>query len=126
MAIEIHRVIFSKKQLADMSKDERVLLLLMGHATNEINVLSKFILMMRKDDPPTQIEDFTEGGQIFIVMRVLIGKLHEAWELFRTRAQSNKNIADTYLKALDDEGTNGTQGIKYLLWKEECRDGNPK
>jgi hypothetical protein len=52
MAVEIHRVIFAKKQLAEMPKEERSLLLLMGHATNELNVLSKFILMMRKDDPP--------------------------------------------------------------------------
>ena len=75
MAIEIHRLIFAKTQLADIPKTERSLLLLMGHATNEMNVLSKFILMMRKDDPPTQIEDFAEGGQIFIIMRILIGKL---------------------------------------------------
>jgi hypothetical protein len=55
MAIEIHRVILPKAQLATMPKDERVLVLLMGHATNEINVFSRFILMMRKDKPPTQV-----------------------------------------------------------------------
>jgi hypothetical protein len=103
MAIEIRRVIFTKKQLADIPKDERSLLLLMGHATNELNVFSKFILMMRKDDPPTQVEDYTEGGQVFIIMRILIGKLHEAWELFRTHAQSNKGISEKYLKNLDDD-----------------------
>jgi hypothetical protein len=111
MAIEIHRVLVSKKKLADMTKDERVLLLLMGHATNEINVLSKFILMMRKDDPPTQIEDFAEGGQIFIVTRLLIGKLHEGWELFRAHAQSNKVIAEKYLKNMD---TNGAEAREFL------------
>ncbi len=120
MAIEIHRVIFSKKQLADMPKEDRVLLLLMGHATNEINVLSKFILMMRKDDPPTQVENFTEGGQIFIVMRILIGKLHEAWELFRTRAQSSKDLAEKYLKNLDEEGTKALKALNGYFGKKNA------
>jgi hypothetical protein len=104
MAVEIHRVILPKDKLAAIPKDERVLLLLMGHVTNEINVFSKLILMMRKEQPERQIEDFAEGGQIFIVMRTLIGKLHEAWEMFRARAQSNKAIAEAYIMKLDDEG----------------------
>jgi hypothetical protein len=120
MAIQIHRVVFLKKQLADMPKDERVLLLLMGHATNEINVLSKFILMMRKDDPPTQVKDFSEGGQIFIVMRLLIGKLHEAWELFRARAQSNKDISDKYVKELDEEGTKALKALNDYFGKRNA------
>jgi hypothetical protein len=120
MAIEIHRLILAKKQFADMLKEERILLLMMGHATNEMNVFSKFILMMRKDDPPTQVEDFAEGGQIFIVMRVLIGKLHEAWELFRTRAQSNKNIAEKYIKNLDAEGTEAIKALNDYFGKKNA------
>jgi hypothetical protein len=120
MAVEIHRVIFAKKQLAEMPKDERSLLLLMGHATNELNVLSKFILMMRKDDPPTQVEDYTEGGQVFIIMRVLIGKLHEAWELFRARAQSNKGISEKYLKNLDEEATKALKALNDYFGKKNA------
>ena len=120
MAVEIHRVIFAKKQLADMPKEERSLLLLMGHATNELNVLSKFILMMRKDDPSTQIEDYTEGGQVFIIMRVLIGKLHEAWELFRARAQSNKGISEKYLKNLEEEPSNALKALNDYFGKKNA------
>ncbi|NEV76596.1 hypothetical protein DYI24_06020 [Rhodopseudomonas sp. BR0C11] len=120
MAIEIHRVIFEKKQLADISKDERSLLLLMGHATNELNVLSKFILMMRKDNPPTQVEDFTEGGQVFIIMRVLIGKLHEAWELFKARAQSNKAISEQYLTKLDEEAARALKALNDYFGKKNA------
>jgi hypothetical protein len=120
MAIEIHRVIFKKKQLSDIPKDERSLLLLMGHATNELNVLSKFILMMRKGDPSTQVEDFAEGGQIFIVMRVLIGKLHEAWELFKVRAQSNKDISEKYLKELDEEAAVALKALNEYFGKKNA------
>jgi hypothetical protein len=120
MAIEIHRVIFGKNQLEAIPKDERSLLLLMGHATNELNVFSKFTLMMRKDEPPTQVEDFTEGGQVFIIMRVLIGKLHEAWELFKARAQSNKNVSDKYLKKLDNEATAALAALNDYFGKKNA------
>lgn len=120
MAIEIHRVIFKKAELAAMPKDERSLLLLMGHATNEMNVLSKFILMMRKDDPPTTIEDYTEGGQIFIIMRVLIGKLHEAWELFKARAQSNKDISEKYVKKLEPEAAEALKALNSYFGRKNA------
>ena len=120
MPVEIHRVIFTKEQLAAIPKDERSLLLLMGHATNEMNVLSKFMLMMRKDDPPTQVEDFTEGGQVFIIMRILIGKLHEAWELFRARAQSDKNISEKYLKKLDGEAVIALKSLNDYFGKKNA------
>jgi hypothetical protein len=83
--MEIHKVILSKEMLAEMPEAERTLLLLLAHANNEINVLSKLILMMRKDSAPSLIVDHVEAGQTFIIMRLLIGKLHEAWELFKTR-----------------------------------------
>jgi hypothetical protein len=82
---EIHRVFLTKTKLAAMPEAERSLLLLLGHASNEINVLSKLILMTRKDQPAIQLIDHVEAGQIFILLRVLIGKLHEAWRLFQKR-----------------------------------------
>jgi hypothetical protein len=33
-------------------------------------------------------------------MRMLIGKLHEAWELFKNRVQSNRAIATKYIPRL--------------------------
>src|SRR5260221_9485069 len=75
---EIHRVNLTKSKLTAMPQAERSLLLLLGHANNEINVLSKLILMARKDKPEIKLIDHVEAGQVFIILRVLIGKLHEA------------------------------------------------
>ena len=44
--------------------------------------------------------DHVEAGQTFIFMRLLIGKLHEAWELFRTRVQSDRVISTTVLRKM--------------------------
>ena len=47
--MELHTVILTKSKLAALPQAERSLLVLLGHASNEINVLSKLILMVRKD-----------------------------------------------------------------------------
>jgi len=82
--MELHRVILTKRNLDALPQAERSLLLLLGHASNEINVLSKLILMVtRKDEAPSQIANNVEAGQACVLLRVLVGQLHEAWELFK-------------------------------------------
>lgn len=93
---KIHRVHLTKEKLAAMPQAERSLLLLLGHASNEINVLSKLILMARKDEPSIKMIDHVEAGQVLVLMRVLIGKLHEAWRLFQRRFQANRPLAEKY------------------------------
>src|SRR5262249_8867733 len=90
--------ILSKSKLAAAPQAERSLLLLLGHASNEINVLSKLILMVtRKDTSPSQIVDHVEAGQVCVLLRILIGKLHEAWELFKNGVQADQPLAAKYV-----------------------------
>jgi hypothetical protein len=110
--MEVHVAKLSRERLAAMPESERVLLFLLAHASNEINVLTKLILMMRKDDPPSLILDHVEAGQTFILMRLLIGKLHEAWELFKHRVQSNHAISMTYLPRLRPEASAALEALK--------------
>jgi hypothetical protein len=53
-------------------------------------------------------------------MRVLIGKLHEAWELFKARAQSNKNVSEKYLKKLDDEAAAALKTLNEYFGKKNA------
>lgn len=80
-----------------MPPEERRALLLLGHAINEINVLQKLIMMHRRDAAPHKIVDRAEAGQTLILTRVLIGKLHEAWELFKLRVQADKQMRSKFL-----------------------------
>src|SRR5947207_8391030 len=101
-SMEIHRIILTKNKLAALPQAERSLLLLLGHASNEINVLSKLILMVtRKDTPPSRIADIVEAGQVCVLLRVLVGQLHEAWNLFRKRLQADRPLFDKYVLQLD-------------------------
>ena len=109
--MEVHRVNLTKPRLAAMPAAERSVLFLLGHASNEINVLSKLILMARKQPHPIQFVDHVEAGQTFILMRLLIGKLHEAWEFFKRRLQADAQIRSKYL--LDLSGSAG-EALKEL------------
>ena len=95
----IYNIKLDRTKLAAMAETERVLLLLLAHASNEINVLVKLTLMSN-NAAPSPIVDHVETGQTFILMRLLIGKLHEAWELFKNRVQSDRAIATTYIPRL--------------------------
>lgn len=91
---EIYQIDLTKKHLAAVPEAERWLLLLLGHATNEINVFEKIILISGQGTSALQFVDHVQAGQTFILMRTLIGKLHEARELFRTRFLSDRRVAD--------------------------------
>src|SRR5262249_43230227 len=69
-SMKIRRVILTKSDLGALPQTERSLLLLLGHASNEINVLSKLILMLtRKDTPPSRIANNVEAGQVCVLLR---------------------------------------------------------
>jgi hypothetical protein len=95
-ATEIVKVELDRAALAAMPENERVLLLLLAHACNEIIVIHNLILTPRKEEPSLPIE--FQAGREFILIRLLIGKLHEAWELFKKRVQADRAIRDKLFK----------------------------
>jgi len=116
--MELHRITLTKSQLAALPPAERSLLLLLGHASNEINVLSKLILMVRKDAPPSRIAEKVEAGQACVLLRVLVGQLHEAWELFRKRVQADRPLHDKYVPLLDTHGATALDNLNRYFGRE--------
>jgi hypothetical protein len=112
IAMELHRVVLTKSNLAALPQAERSLLILLGHSSNEINVLTKLILMVRKNEPPSEIAEKVEAGQACVLLRVFVGQLHEAWELFRKRVQANRSLYDKYVPLLDASGAAALQNLK--------------
>ncbi len=115
---EIYQIDLTKKQLATMPDAERRLLLLLGHATNEINVFQKLILMSGQGTRTLRFVDHVQAGQPLILMRTLIGKLHEAWELFRTRFLSDRQVAELYLPKLNAEALAALESLKRHFGKQ--------
>jgi hypothetical protein len=114
--MEITKVALTKKRLEAMPEPERTAVLLMGHASNEINVLRKFLLIAsRHEISESTIVDHIQAGQTVILMRMLLGKCFEAWLMFGKRVQP---LRDKYLpkvppaaqKALEDLGRHFADG----------------
>src|SRR5262245_57814495 len=111
--MKLLRASLTKNDLAVLPQAERSLFLLLGHASNEINVLSKLILMvMRKDAAPSQVANNVEAGQICVLVRVLMGQLHEAWRLFQKRVLSDRPLFNKYVPQLDADGAAALDNLK--------------
>ena len=91
--------------LASMPLADRQLLLLLGHVNNELNVLSKLTIMSggTKSKESNTLVRLVETEQIVILMRIHIGKLHEAWLLFSKRVLGNKQSMQKYLDKMSDD-----------------------
>lgn len=70
---------FGARDLAAMPEKERVFAVLLGHISNEINILQKLILMAHDlVDDPDDVEVQGRNAQTTFLLRVLVGKLNEA------------------------------------------------
>ena len=67
MSIKVYRVLVPKDRLAAMPKEERAVLLLLGHAENELNTLIKLILMSRNGTSSADVIRYAEASQTFVL-----------------------------------------------------------
>jgi len=98
--IQVRRVPISKKQLSTLPKDERALLLLMGHSLNQISVFLKLFTFSSNKDPLEPIEERISAAQSHIILRVLFGVLLEVWNLIC----DNKTLVQKYMPDIDEDG----------------------
>lgn len=102
----IYRLRMGKNRLAEMPTAERKLLLLLGHATNEIMLFNRMLLTMstRVSPKPNSSFDYTYAGEAFILLRDLIGKLCEAHTLYKKRFLHDQKIRLKYLDRMSESG----------------------
>src|SRR6266567_12933 len=108
--IQVFRVPISREQFRVMPKDERALILLMGHALNQIAVLVKLVTFSTNKDPDDPIEGKVSAAQSQIILRFLFGTLVETWEFVRRAA--NQKVIGQYLPVLDKNGTKSYQKLR--------------
>lgn len=61
--MELYCAEIGRSKLAGLPETERVLLLLLTHAINELTVLTKLILMARKEEPASSVFGHVEGAR---------------------------------------------------------------
>jgi len=107
--INVIRVQVSPDLLRKMTNEERVFLLLMGHAENQISVMFKVLRFATNNDPQNQIEQLVAGTQTQIVLRLLIAIIYETWtKLIKERFLDRENVSIE----LSDKGKRTVKKLK--------------
>ena len=109
--IQVYRIPVPKEPLRKMPKDERVLFLLMGYASNQLSMLQKLLNFSTNRTPDVEVEQHATGAQTQMLLRLMVGTLHEAWELVTTRFIKNP-LAKDYLGSLDPAGQQAFDALK--------------
>jgi hypothetical protein len=107
----VYRIAISKAQFRALPPEERALVLLLGHALNQIGVFVKLVRFSCNKDPANPTEHLVSGAQTQVIVRVLYGVLVEAWEFINRRA-NQKIIGVTYLPLMEQAGQNALSELK--------------
>lgn len=100
----VYKTVLTKRQLASMPSEDRKLFLVLGNVVNEVSLLQKLMAMRRRTVAPSKAVEIVENGQVTILMRVLVGKLHEAHRFFQSCVQGDRALRERYRIAGDWEG----------------------
>jgi hypothetical protein len=98
--MQLHRIKLTQAQLDAVPEQERVLMVLLAHAANELNTLTKLFHFCSTQKAPTPIEEQARNAQALVLARVLAGKLYECWELLQ-RAFFGARLSQTYEPEFD-------------------------
>jgi hypothetical protein len=109
--IKVYRIPVPKDRLRAMPKDERVLLLLLGYAANQLSMLQKFLNFATNRTPEAEFEQHMTGSQTQMLVRLLVGSLNEAWLLISTRFLQQP-FAKEYLAKIDADGLDALGALK--------------
>lgn len=115
--MQIHHITLSRKQLDSIPEPERRLLILMAHAGNELNVLSKLLHFSAKSESTTPILQQAEKTQSMVIGRLLTGKIYEFWNLMQSTFFRG-GLSKKYESQFDNEASEALEGLKKYFGRE--------
>lgn len=96
---------------------ERSLLVLLGHAMNEVNVLTKLFLISSRFEKEPRWYAHGQSCQALVLGRTLTGKLHEIWQ-FIAKGYLRTPLSRKYSAHLDDEGQQALALLKSYFGRK--------
>jgi len=115
--VRIHHITLSRTQLDAVPETERRLLVLIAHASNEINVLSKLFHFSARAASKTPILMQAENTQSLVLGRVLTGKIYECWRLLKS-AFFGTALSKTYQPQFDEEALQALEALKRYFGRD--------
>jgi hypothetical protein len=109
--IRVVQIPMPKDRLRAVPKEERSLFLLLGYAGNQITMFQKLVIFSSNKTPSEAVEQRISGAQTQMLVRSLIGALHEAWLLIQKRFLGSP-LGRDYQDRLNPAGREALDGLK--------------
>lgn len=109
--IDVMRIELTKEHLLKMTPEERGLFLLLGYASNQVNVLWKLVIEMTNRAPSDPVDERVSSAQTQIIVRLTIGVLREAWGLIEKRFLSSR-LGKEFVPLLDSDAQRALSSLK--------------
>lgn len=116
--ITLSTLAYSKADLDNAPRDERLLFLMASSVANDTQMLNKMLAVVTKDEAEGSLI-VRQGNSAFgmLVLRMLVGRLNEGWKLV---AKNSQLIRNSYSGSLSDEALGGFQGLSTYFNANPC------
>lgn len=114
--IEVFRIPVPKAKLAAMPPAERVLLLLITHAVNQLTTLMRLLIFSTNHETSNELENTLSAAQSQAILRFLFGTVSESWEMLR-RPENQNLIGTDYIQLMPAAGVESYKKLKKLFGK---------
>ena len=115
--VAIRHIVITLSQLEAIPDSERRLLILVAHAANELNSLSKLFHYSATATAKDPILLQAENAQALVLARLLTGKIYECWQLLQSSFFGNA-LSKMYHPLLDDDTLQSLGALKRYFSHE--------
>lgn len=119
--MKIIRVELEKNKLLSIPEDECIFFIVLGHVANELNAFTKMLYWSANTPANNEIEDHGRNTMELLLIRVLAGKLSEAWKLFK-KSFFGKALSRGYESKLDPKAADDLQSLKKYFGSRNAVD----
>lgn len=112
----LNKILISKEKLKSIPEREQIFFIEIGNLLNELNTLQKVIFMSAKQTDDT-LERRGRNLQALFFVRILAGKLSEAWELLK-RDFFGAKLSQEYETRLDPDATKNLDKLKKYFSRQ--------
>jgi hypothetical protein len=127
--MDIYPIRFSKALLNKVPEDERTFHLMAGQLANDLNILSKLIIMLLNHASEQELLRRANTTSAILLIKLLAGRLNEGWELmcrqfFPSKQSDGKrqsdhvSIYDRYVVDFDDYAKAQLDNIQRYFGKK--------
>ena len=115
--VRLHRINLTKQQLDRIPEVERRLFILIAHAGNELNALSKLFHFAASSASEEGLSGQAENAQALVLARTLAGKIYEFWQLLQT-SFFGASLSKEYEPRFDVEAVTALTALKRYFGRD--------